>query len=85
MQMVEMYNKQKVIYGDGWYEGEWKNGEFHGQGTRTWSSGKSILGNGRMDSQMVKEQILSLMEENMLGNSKMGNMMVKELKLILME
>ena len=31
-----------------------------------------------MDSPMVKEQILSLMEENMLGNSKMVNLMVKE-------
>ena len=44
MQRVEMSNKKKVIYRDGWYEGEWKNGEFHGQGTRTWSNGKKYIG-----------------------------------------
>ena len=44
MQRVEMSNKQEVIYRDGWYEGEWKNGEFHGQGTRTWSNGEKYIG-----------------------------------------
>ena len=39
-----MYNKQKVIYSDDWYEGEWKNGEFHGQGTYTSPDGSKFEG-----------------------------------------
>ena len=39
-----MSNKQKIIYSDGWYKGEWKNGEFHGQGKHTWSNGEKYIG-----------------------------------------
>ena len=46
---------------------------------------KSMLGNTRMDFQMVKEQSLTQMGESMLVNTKMEKGMVKEHLLVLME
>ena len=46
---------------------------------------ESILGDGRMDYHMVKEQKLIVMETSMKGNGGMENIMVKEQKLTLME
>ena len=37
------------------YVGEFKNGRVHGQGTRTFLTEQSMLGNGRIGMNMVKE------------------------------
>ena len=33
------------------YEGEWKDGELHGQGTLTWSSGEKYVGEFKNDKE----------------------------------
>ncbi len=44
-----------------------------------------MLGNGRMEGNMVKGQELTLMEGSMWENSRIGNLMVKEHTLSLTE
>ena len=60
-------NKDKDVI----YRGEFKE---HSQSRME----KSMLGNSRMEFQMVKEQPLSLMEESMWGNTRIIKEMVKE-------
>ena len=70
------------------YEGEWKNGKYHGQGTYTFPNGGKYVGDGRKIKNMVKENLLlekgNLKETSMRGNGRMGNK-IKEHTLGLMD
>ena len=66
------------------YVGEVMSGKPHGQGTRTFTNGTSMLVNGRMEKKMEMGKGIHLMEEIMLGNGRMVKNTVKELSLILM-
>ena len=99
-----MSNKKEVIflreeYGEGSgkytyphgekYEGECKNGKYHGQGTYTFPNGGKYVGDGRKIKNMVKENLLlekgNLKETSMKGTGKIVNNMVKEHSLYLRE
>ena len=43
----------------GCYEGEYKDGKYHGQGTYTWSNGGKYEGKFKHGKIMVKEPLLS--------------------------
>ena len=88
-----MSNKKNILflreeYGDGQgtyiypngekYVGDWKNGKHLGQGTFTYPNGElCMLENSRMGKEMVKENLLHLMERSMKGNGRKGNIMGK--------
>ena len=58
------------------YDGEWKDGTYHGHGTYTFGKGKwegdKYIGEYKMEKRMDKEHTLFLMEESTLGNSRKG-------------
>ena len=47
------------------YVGEIVSGQPHGQGTRTYTNGTMMLGNGRLGDGMVKEHGLKVTESSM--------------------
>ena len=53
----------------GCYEGEYKDGKYHGQGTETWSDGDKYEGEFKHE--------LGLMGTSMKENGRMGKNMVK--------
>lgn len=59
------------------YDGDWFNGEMHGDGIYTWNDGSFMQGIGLKESKKEMEDTIKSTEGFMMDNGKKGGSMAK--------